>query len=380
MIIKIKNFLLRFKIIHSLIKIKINIISKISILKMRYKKLLNKQKIPDILNNINIEISSKCNLGCKFCGYTKRNLTQHPYTIMSDDEFQNNISQCVSLGYKNIGLSPVTGDIFMDKNIDNKFKILEKENIEGYYFFTNFIPIKKELIDNLFELRKLKFIGISIYGNDLLSFKKIADSSESAYNRLISNLNHLYELLLLKTNKFTISIDQRTRKDFNIKNDNSDLSKILMKIISLNDHNIKYEFETNYNNWGGLIKSEDLKGLNMDLNNPNHTKVGACSLLFSRLIIGANNNVNACACRDADYSLKIGNTKLQNLTNILSYNNKKYLQIISDHEKGNYPKICKDCDFYTSIYSDKHAVGLEGEFKKKIDLNDFNKILQDRVR
>ena len=62
---------------------------------------------------------------------------------MSDDEFQNNISQCVSLGYKNIGLSPVTGDIFMDKNIDNKFKILEKRILRVITFLQTLFQLKK---------------------------------------------------------------------------------------------------------------------------------------------------------------------------------------------------------------------------------------------
>ena len=62
---------------------------------------------------------------------------------MSDLDFESNVKQCETLGYENIGLSPVSGDIFMDKNIYNKFEILENSKIHGYYFYSNFIPIQK---------------------------------------------------------------------------------------------------------------------------------------------------------------------------------------------------------------------------------------------
>ncbi len=375
---RLKKLLLEFQFIKGLIKLKIFFYTQLNYIKMRYNKLIGNQEIPDILNNINIEISSKCNLGCKFCGYPKRNLNDHPHTTMSDLDFESNVKQCETLGYENIGLSPVSGDIFMDKNIYNKFEILENSKINGYYFYSNFIPIQKNLIDQLFLFKKLNFIGISIYGHDLESFKKITDSNQVSYYRLIENLKYLYESLLKLRNNFVISIDQRDSIDFNINQDNSELSKIIKLILNLDYPNIKYEFETNYNNWGGMIEHEDIKDLNIQLNKPNHKKVGSCSLLFSRLIIGANNTVNACACRDANYTLKIGNTRTDSLKNILSIKNKTYLDIINKHEKEMYPPICKDCDFYTSIYGSKHAMGLDAENKPKIKIKDFYKILNSR--
>ena len=54
--------------------------------------------------------------------------------------FKNITNQCLDLGYKNFGLTPVTGDIFMDKNIIEKLDYLETlKKLSGYYFYTNFI-------------------------------------------------------------------------------------------------------------------------------------------------------------------------------------------------------------------------------------------------
>ncbi|WP_435090494.1 radical SAM protein [Candidatus Pelagibacter bacterium nBUS_30] len=372
-----KNYLKKFKLVKLYLLIKTKAYYSIENLKMVLRKIFKIQHIPDIFNNINIETSSVCNLGCKFCGYTKRDENKYPFKVMSDEDFYENVKQAEIYGFKNIGLSPVTGDIYMDKNLSNKFRILENSNIDGFYFVTNFIATKHNDIDEYFSLRKLKSIEISIYGHDLETFKKISDSNDVSYFRLIDNLKYIYEKLKNNVNNFTLGIDQRDSKTFKIENDNSDLSLIIKKILSLKKNNIKYNFETNYNNWGGMINNKDLEGLNLQLNDGKEVfKVGACSLLFSRLIIGADNTVNACACRDANYSLRIGNTKNSNLKEILSYKNKKYLNIIKNHENENYPDICKNCDFYTSIYSTTHKAGIAYDERKRINLKEFYKLIQ----
>ena len=371
----IKNYLKRFKLVKLYLLIKTKVYYLIENLKMVLRKILNIQYIPDIFNNINIETSSVCNLGCKFCGYTKRDENIYPFKVMSDEDFSLNVKQAEIYGFKNIGLSPVSGDIFMDKNISNKLNILENANIEGYYFYSNFIATNLKQIDNLFEYKKIKFIGLSIYGHDEKSHIKIAQSNSVSYLRLIKNLDYLYNKIKTKNLIFNLSIDQRDKNDFDLNEDNSKLSTVIKKILGLKHKKIKYEFETNYNNWGGLIKEKDISGLGINLNDENKLKVGACSLLFSRLIIGADNTVNACACRDANYSLRIGNTKQNSLKEIISLKNEKYKKIINNHEKGIYPDICKSCDFYTSIYSKKHNMGLGAENLQKINLRKFYELI-----
>ena len=155
------------------------------------KNILKKQFIPDILNNINIETSSRCNLGCKFCAYPKRNLDAHPHQIMSNELFEKIIKNVKKMGYKNIGLTPATGDIFMDKKIFDKFSLIEKYNFNGFYFYTNFIPISKDQIQKLVISPKLKFLGLSIYGHSLETFKKFTNSNDVSYKKLLENLNYL---------------------------------------------------------------------------------------------------------------------------------------------------------------------------------------------
>ena len=142
---------------------------------------------------------------------------------MSDEDFSLNVKQAEIYGFKNIGLSPVSGDIFMDKNISNKLNILENANIEGYYFYSNFIATNLKQIDNLFEYKKIKFIGLSIYGHDEKSHIKIAQSNSVSYLRLIKNLDYLYNKIKTKNLIFNLSIDQRDKNDFDLNEDNSKL-------------------------------------------------------------------------------------------------------------------------------------------------------------
>ena len=323
-----------------------NLIARINFL------LKKKQQIPDPLNNINIETTSKCNLSCKFCAYDKRDLEKVPLTTMSIENFDEIVNQSLNMGYKNIGLTPTTGDIFMDKDIMKKMDILElKSLLNSYYFYTNFIPIKEENIKKLFHLKKLKSFGISIYGHDEESFKLYSNGSINSYNKLIKNLNFLLYCLTnlnLDLNGLKIEISQRTKRGFDLGKSESELSKILKKLLA--NKIVDYSQNSEFNNWGGIVKEEDVKDLNIKLNDTNLKKIGSCSLIYSRLMIGANGLVNACACRDANFTLAIGDLNKNKLNEIINIKNQKYKNLIDRQEKNDFPDVCKSCDFYRSIY------------------------------
>ena len=340
------------------------------------KKILKRQFIPDIYNNINIETSSKCNLKCKFCAYPQRDLTSHPHTTMETEKFEQILKNVKQLGYKNIGLTPSTGDIFLDKKIFEKISLIENYDFNGFYFYTNFIPISKDQIDKLLHFQKLKFLGISIYGHSLDSFKKFTQSNDVSYFKLVNNLEHIYEKLKENRKSFKLQIGQRSSKEFFLHKDDSELSIIIKKIIKL--ENTEYAFTEDFNNWGGIVKHKDIKDLNIDLNTKYVKKYGACALIFSRMIIGSNGNVNACACRDANFTLSLGQFQDNNLSKIISYKNKKYLDLISNQEKNNFNDVCKNCDFYTSIYTKSNENWFEVKDNSKLSLEEFNKIMIER--
>lgn len=371
-LLNFKRFLLQSKWIKVFNSHKNNFINKIII---SFNKKFKKLYIPHPKNGIYIETTSLCNLNCKFCAYGKRDLNMHPQKTMSIQEFKSILNQCIEQNYSYIGLTPSTGDIFMDKNIFDKFNILENSKLNGFHFYTNFIPIKNEKIIDLLNYEKLKFLGISIYGHNKDLFKKFSGSTDNAYNKFINNLETLNNLLSKNINKIqNISINLRSTKYFILEENNSDLSKIVKEIIKQN--NVTYTYTHEYNNWGNLVNKKDVEGLDIYFSDNHIKKQGACSLIFGKNIIGVNGNINACACRDANYTLRLGNIFEKKLKEILSSKNKKYKNLIEQQMNNNFPDVCYTCDFYTSIYMPKNRRGFSEIPERDIrSLKEFDDIL-----
>ena len=354
LVFQIKRNLLENDYIKFLNSLKNNILNYLIIF---FNKSFKKYYIPHPRNSIHIETSSLCNLKCKFCAYDKRDLELHPSLTMKIENFKRIVNDCNNEKYRYIGLTPTTGDIFMDKTIFEKLDILENNNqIQGFFFYTNFIPINFEKIQKLLNYKKLKFLGLSIYGHDEKTFINFTNSTSAAYNKLIQNLEELEKNLFYDKMKIkSLSINLRSEKSFLLEKNDSNLSKIIKKILKY--ENVFYTYTHEYNNWGDLVKKEDIKELNIHFTEQNIKKRGACSLIFAKNIIGANGNVNACACRDANFTLRLGNVYDNKLSDILSKNNKTYTDLIERQSKGDFPEVCKNCDFYTSIHLPKNRRG-----------------------
>lgn len=345
-------------------------------------KFFHREYVLPVLNRINIETSSICNLSCGFCAYDKRNLDSHPKTIMTNDLFKNALEQAALMGYKRIGLTPTTGDAFMDKNFISKLEIIEKNSlIRDCYFYTNFIPCSEQQISSLFSIKKIFLLAISIYGNDQETFCQFTKGNEVGFKKLINNLKFLSHLLDSNKLHFEIRINQRCKEGFYLSEDNNELSTAIKNLANKDKISISHSYTHVYDNWGGKISQNDVKDFGVDLKEGWFRKVGPCTMIFSRLNIGANGTVNACHVRDADFTLNIGNIKERPLKEILSSKNKKYLSIINLHKSGNFPDVCKTCDVYSSIYQfpgKSNYIYAKTFNDASISLKDFDSLLVQR--
>ena len=61
---------------------------------------------------------------------------------MSNNFFIKVVNQAIEMGYKNIGLTPTTGDIFMDKEILIKLNIRGEKIFKWLLFLYKFYTIK----------------------------------------------------------------------------------------------------------------------------------------------------------------------------------------------------------------------------------------------
>lgn len=317
-----------------------NALSKVEI---NFNRAIGRELVPLQAKMLNVETSSLCNLKCRFCAYVKK---ESPKVSMTDAFFENCVEQAIGMGFTEFELTPCTGDVFMDRHVFNKFRILESHPaVEGYRFFTNFTIPDLDEIKQLLELKKLKNMTVSIYGHDLPSFIAITQSTAKVYKRLIGNLEYLADHL--GRYNFNLDIGLRTTNDAPRRAAN-ELTAVLDRFRQGGIHIRRAHV---YNNWGGYITQADVAGLDIDVTSAESTyKWGACSLLFTTYQVMATGIVNGCACRDVDATLKIGDLNEQPLHEILSPDNPAYMQLIDEQQRGEFRAVCKSCDFYKSIY------------------------------
>jgi hypothetical protein len=302
------------------------------------------EHIPRRSGSLNIETSSLCNLDCVFCAYGKK---QSAKVTMPDPLFASAVTQAVELGYGSFDLTPCTGDVFMDRHVFRKLAFLESTpGVEGYGFYTNFTIPRLGDIDRLVDLRRLTGIGISIYGHDLPTFLAISRSTPAVYRRLVRNLEHLLEIVVRE--KFPVHIAVHPGRN-SIRRRTSEITDLLGRYKNAGV-SIKLSKGV-YNNWGGFITQDDVRGLPIEVVGADAIyKNGACVRLFTTIQIMATGIVNGCACRDADATLRLGDINQAPLREIVSAKNPAYMALIEQQQRGAFQPVCQSCDFYASIY------------------------------
>jgi MoaA/NifB/PqqE/SkfB family radical SAM enzyme len=315
----------------------------LSRLKINLNRWAGRELVPVETRILNIETSSLCNLKCRFCGYVKKS---SPKVSMSDAFFRDCVTQATAMGFTGFELTPCTGDVFMDRRAFNKFEVLDNNPaVEGYRFFTNLTIPKPSDIERLTRLSKLRNLTVSIYGHDLESFRAITLSTEKLYRRLIANLTALLERL--DACAFNLDIGIRTTNDA----PRRPAGELMALVERFRARGVNVRRAHVYNNFGGTVTAEDVRGLAIDIDDASWTyKNGACSRLFTTYQIMATGIVNGCACRDVDATLAIGDLNEMPLHEILSPGNPAYMRLIEEQQRGEFRPVCQSCDYYKSIY------------------------------
>jgi radical SAM protein with 4Fe4S-binding SPASM domain len=116
-----------------------------------------------------------------------------------------------------------------------------------------------------------------------------------------------------------------------------------------------------YNNWGGRITQDDVKGLAIEIGRAESVyRSGACAMLLASVQVLASGIVNGCACRDVEATLRIGDINETPLRDIISSRNAAYMQLIDEQQEDHFRPICQTCDFYQSIYHQRRAYRQRG--------------------
>lgn len=271
---------------------------------------------------------------------------------MEDALFRKGIDQAATLGIEEIVLTPINGDVFMDRNILDRMEYIERSKIKFLQFYTNFIAADEAAITTMLALRKLRYLEISIYGHDLESFSNITGRGAAQYARLVENLRTLERHIGQKRSDLRIVIAVRTYRTFRLQTEpGNDLLDTIRTLLTVG---AEIGISSLADNWGGDVTREDIAGIQMDLIEGRRLyRKGPCALPFDSVQVTAVGEVNACACRDPRGTLKIGDLRTQPLAYILSAGNASWSKIVENHEAGRFNDICRSCGFYQSIHDER---------------------------
>ena len=112
--------------------------------------------------------------------------------VMSNENFASYIDQAAEMGFRDFSLTSSSGEIFFDKDASWKLNYLDNHpQVGAYQFYTNLVLPDEDMIERLFKLKKLDWLGFIIYGHDRESFTRITEKSDKQYDMLVANLNRI---------------------------------------------------------------------------------------------------------------------------------------------------------------------------------------------
>jgi len=278
---------------------------------------------------LGIETVNICNLKCIICPCSKMTRKRG---LMDMDLFKKIVSDYCEIDGGDVSLTPVIGDIFLDKYLLERIKYLKTQSkIRDIGFITNAIAASRFNDKDLrFIINSTYRIDISIYGLNEEEYSTMT-RTKGSYDKMIKGIKRIVNL----NEKSVISFGFR----FLI---NHSQTEIEQWIINNFNRNIPFGYILEYANWGDetTIKMPlpyDAKWMPVQ----EQKKKLPCYFPLASTKVFLNGDVNFCLCIDYNNDITentIGNIKYERLIDI--YNGVKARALW----KNGFSK-CKTCTF-----------------------------------
>lgn len=311
-----------------------------------------------------IEINGGCNYTCQMCPQTtsegKTGARGKNWTgRMSLGEFERYVAQCAEAGLNVVNLDG-SGEATVIKNLPEYISIVKKYNAQSV-IFSNGLKMNGNFMEECVDAG-LGFFRFSIVGYDYSSYAKWMNSKH--FYRVISNLHEMRRYVVKNKSK----------------------TKVGTYHLILDNNNIDYEVEQ-YRN---IVESANVSTEIWKMHNwsgvydPEYGRQGekkTCGRPFSPDIViragglnGATGAVHPC-CQvlGRDDEAVLGHGSLNTLEEI--WYGEEYNKLRKQHEMGDYPDFCNDCDFLiddpeTLVYTN-HDRSEYKMYGTNFDLNDY---------
>ncbi len=297
------------------------------------------RKIP---RGLHVEGTNTCNAKCVFCAYPQM---ERRKMTMPMDEFQTVVEQYLDMGGGSVSLTPIVGDPFVDKHMFERLDYLMAEpRVRSISFYTNGILMTPAKCERLMAYAEKLHVHVSWGGfdedtwNTIMGVKKFEPARDAvlafieAKERTGTDIPFTLALRCPDSACHGPLWDQLK----------ADSKRGLVEIAGMPD----------YDSWAGKVDASALESVGLTPRTMPY-KRGACELLFTKPVVLANGDVNACACRDVEAELIVGNVKETPLDEIWA--GKEVDALIDRHEAGDYPDVCQRCTYFVSVYNSRKS-------------------------
>ena len=300
------------------------------------------EELRRIPRGLHVEGTNICNASCVFCAYPQM---ERRKTTMSMEDFRAVVDAYVSMGGRSVSLTPIVGDPFVDKHMFERLDdLMAREEIRSMSFYTNAILMTREKSERLMAYADKLHVHVSWGGFDAATWNEIMGVSKFEAAR-----DAVLDFLEVKEARgvdipFTLALRCPT---------SACEGELWERLRAAADRGLVEIAEMpDYDSWAGKVRPEALEGVGLTPRTMPY-KRGACELLFTKPVVLANGDVNACACRDVEAELVVGNVKEAPLSEIWA--GAAIDELIERHERGDYPDVCKRCTYFVSVYNSRKS-------------------------
>ena len=287
---------------------------------------------------LHVEATNVCNARCVFCAYPQM---ERPKQTMPMARFRSVVDQYVALGGSHVSLTPIVGDPFVDPHLFERLDDLARRpEIRGFYFFTNAIRMTRRHSRRLVGYGERLRVCVSMGGFDRDTWARLM-----GVDRFDKVWRNLQDFVAEAANA-----DAPAGLEIHLRCADSDLRGDAWQQVQAwrRQGRVRVAAIDRYDSWAGKIPAAELATHGLTPAAMPH-KRGACELLYMKPVVLADGRVNACACRDVEAELVVGDLERESLEQVLAG---PALAALRDrHRRGDFPEVCRRCTYYVSVYN-----------------------------
>ncbi len=296
---------------------------------------------------VHLETTNICNAKCVFCAYPEM---ERAHTTMAMEPFTKVVDKCIAEGVVRFSLTPVVGDPMADKHFFERLVYFADVGAHSVDFVTNCIAFTPSKIEKFIAFKKARPelrtpISVSLGGVDAETYR--STFRVDSFAQVERNLPQL--LSRLEEEKIANSVLIHLRCP-NVDADSA-FFKRLKAFEARGICKVSHDRTMAYGNWGGKVDVDKMEAMGYQVAKPPRRFFGPCDLMFSKgVVVSGDGSVNACACRDVELTLPIGNILETNssLSDVLK--GQKRRDMVNAFMDGIPPETCHRCSEYLSIF------------------------------